>query len=717
MLSSVIIGCALAAYSRSFGVGFLYDDISSIPGNPTIRHLGTAMLPPAYATVTGRPLVNVSLAVNYMVGGLGVWGYHAFNTAVLVLGALALFGIVRRTARPALGQASDFLAFSSALLWAVHPLLTESVTYIIQRAESLMGLAYLLTLYSFIRGSRGQRGWLGVSLVSCALGMATKEVMVTAPLVVLLYDRTFVAGGFRRALAARPLYYLSLAATWAIVAVLVAGSGGRSGTAGFGAGVSWQGYAIVQVGAVIHYLRLCFFPYPLVFDYGRYLAVAPVEVLPAAVLLAALLAATAWAVVRRPALGFLGASFFLILAPSSSIMPVATECMAEHRMYLPLAAVCVGFVLALRRLFGRAATPVCVASAAALMVATFHRNEAYLSAVGLWSETVALKPQNERARNYLGIEYAAMPGRAGDAVAQFQEALRLRPDFPEAHYNLARAWTRSAGRDADAIAQYEEALREDPGYSEAHNNLGCVLAREGRAEEAISQFREAVRESPGYSEAHCNLGAALRGARDVDGAITEYQDAVRLAPASFEAHLGLASALLAKGRPADAVGEFRLAVRLMPGDVGARHGLASALDASGHPGEAEAEFTDAIRMSPGDAGLHRDLGVALARQPGRIEAAAGELQQAIRLAPSEPDAHFDLACIWSSRPDHAEDAIAEFREAYRLKPDPETQYLLGVALLAVPGRRSEAAAQFEAVLRVDPGNAAAREKLGAATSP
>ena len=223
----LIVLAVLAAYRNSFSGPFIFDDIASIVDNPTIRRLWPVSVPlwPPFSggqTVGGRPILNLSLAVNYAWGGADVRGYHAVNLGIHILAALTLFGLVRRTlerAKLADGRAACPgralpTALVVALLWALHPLQTESVTYIIQRAESLMGLFYLLTLYCFVRFTeRGSsfvplRGtsadeeaggvvWAWLSVVCCLLGMATKEVMVSAPVIVFLYDRTFVSGTFR----------------------------------------------------------------------------------------------------------------------------------------------------------------------------------------------------------------------------------------------------------------------------------------------------------------------------------------------------------------------------------------------------------------------------------------------------------------------------------------------------------------------------------------
>src|ERR1039458_595429 len=153
----LVVAVGLVAYHNSFTGPFIFDDMYTIRDNPTIRRvwpIWQALSPPhrGGTTVEGRPLINLSFAVNYALGAYHVWGYHALNLSVHILAGLTLLGVVRRTLRqPRLrgrfSAAADGLALATAVLWMVHPLQTESVTYIVQRAESLMGLFYLLTLY------------------------------------------------------------------------------------------------------------------------------------------------------------------------------------------------------------------------------------------------------------------------------------------------------------------------------------------------------------------------------------------------------------------------------------------------------------------------------------------------------------------------------------------------------------------------------------------
>jgi protein O-mannosyl-transferase len=577
----VIVAATAAAYAGTFSVPLLYDDESSIAGNPTLRHLATAFWPPVGTTMAGRPVLNLSMAFNYAVSGTAVWSYHALNLAIHILAALALFGIVRRTLALPGGRSGAAAAFSVACLWALHPIQTQAVTYIVQRAESLMGLFYLLTLYCFIRGAgagdRSRSLWYSASVGSCLLGMATKEVMASAPLVVLLYDRTFMAGGFGKAWRRRRGYYAALCSTWLPLGLLVLSGHGQGAAAGPGAGPSSWSYALTQFQAIVHYLKLCFLPYPLVFDYGTALARPSLQVLTCAAGVTGLAAATAWALCRHPAMGFLGTCFFAILAPSSSVVPVVGETMADYRMYLALIPVLVAAVLGIFRWAGRAALPLCMVLAAGLGLATAERNRDYSSALSIWSDTVAKRPGNYRAHSNLAGALIGVPGRLGDAVAQYEEAVRLRPESAEGRNNLANALSNVPGRTDDAVLQYEEALRLKPDLYSAYVGLGNALSgMPGRLDQAIACYEAALRIRPDFAEGHFDLGNALsRSPGRLDGAVAEYEEALRLKPGLAEAHFALAVALLnSTGRTGDAIAHLEAGLKLRPGDAQARRILA-----------------------------------------------------------------------------------------------------------------------------------------------
>ena len=665
LAGGLLVLAVLVAYGKSLSSPFIFDDYPAIMDNPTIRHLGSAWSPPHNGSaVASRPLINFSLAVNYALGGFDVRGYRAMNLAIHMLAALTLFGIVRRTFRQPLlrdrfAEEAMPLAFIVALLWAVHPLQTESVTCVVQRTESLMGLFYLLTFYCFIRGAEDRYQASGIrhqgkefktqnpevigplpsclwplaSVFFCFFGMASKEVMVSAPLMVLLYDRTFIAGTFREALKRRGRWYAGLACTWLLLGYLVAGGGGNRGeAAGFGLGVTPWTYALTQCQAIIHYLKLSVWPHPLILDYGVKVVPHLVDVLPKALMVVLLVLATILGVWRRPALGFFWAWFFVILAPSSSVVPLVMQTEAEHRMYLPLASIVVLAVVGLYVLVGRRALYAGVGLAVLLTWLTLRRNEDYRSALLIWTDTVDKQPDNARAHNNLGYELYKL-GRLTEAIGHYHEALRLEPNDASEHYNLATALFQTGqpseaiqefgqalqlgfddaglrnnfglalvqlGRIEEAMEQYEAALRLDANNAAVHNNLGNVLLQMGRGPEASQQFEAALRIDPHYAEAYINLGTVSAQNGQMDKAVQCFREAVRLKPDYADAHFNLGIILFHLGQVDEAIGQYQAVLRLKPDDIQAHSYLGEALAKTGRIPEAIRQFGEVLRLKPGE---------------------------------------------------------------------------------------------------------------------
>jgi len=748
----ILVAGAIAVYRRTFSVPFLFDDAAAIVDNATIRHWSTAWWPPINTTASGRPILNLSLAINYAVSGTAVWSYHALNLAIHVWAGLTLFGIVRRTLglvgrvipnpplsvsdpsdrrvkdnAPYLANAT-LLAFFAALLWTLHPLQTESVTYIIQRAESLMGLFYLLTIYCFIRGICAERAdasgpragrvpgvWFVCAVVTCLLGMGTKEVMVTAPLIVLLYDRTYVGGSFREAWRRRWGLHLALVTTWLPLAGLVASAGwDRNGASGFNVGISPWTYWLTQFEAVARYVWLSVWPHPLVFEYGTFWGNRPTEVAPYVLVVVVLAVAVLFALWWRPAVGFLGAWFFVILAPTS-VMPGRVQMIVEHRMYLPLAAMMTLAALGVHAVVRRRSWMVVAALALGLGLVTARRNEDYRSELTIWSDTVAKRPRNETAHYNLGLAWSQVPGRLDDAIAQYQAALRLQPDFAEAHNNLGLAWSQVPGRLNDAVAEYEAALRLQPDSAEAHNNLGLAWSQvPGRLNDTIAEYEAALRLRPDSAKAHNNLGSAwskLPGR--LGDAIAEYQAALRLQPGFAEAHNNLGNAWSkVPGRLHDAIAEYEAALRLQPGFARAHSNLAGALSQiPGRLTDAVAEYKAAVGLQPDYVQAHINLGVALSQMPGRLNDAVAEYEAALRLQPDSAEAHNNLGLALAQMPGRLNDAIAEHQAALRLQPDfAPGWHNLGVGYFH-QGNLPAAAAAFREELRLSPSDAAAQQAL------
>ena len=469
--------------------------------------------------------------------------------------------------------------------------------------------------------------------------MAGKEVMVSAPLMVFLYDRTFVAGSFKEAWRRRWQFHLSLAATWLLLAYLVAGTATRGGTAGFDTVVTSWSYALTQCQAVVHYLRLAVWPHPLVFDYGTATVNSLAEVWPQALLLIAIVGGTVVALWRRPAWGFLGAWFLAILAPSSSVVPVASQTMAEHRMYLSLAAVVVLAVVGLHVWLGRRSWLACAALAVGFGGLTAWRNEDYHSELGIWADTVAKRPANARAHNNLGKAVFTL-GHTAESVEHYQEAIRLQPTAPEPYYNLGLALAR-LNRRPEAIAQYEEALRLQPKYPDAHNNLGNAMLEGGRLAEAAAHYEEALRLKPDFAEAHSNLANVLLEMDRGPEAIHHGEEAVRLDPGYAEARLNLGNAFAQSGRLEPALLQYREAVRLKPDYADVYNNMGNALAGLDRLPEAIAQYEQALRLKPDYADPRRNLAQMLVHLD-RLPEAINHYQILVQLRPGDQAARAEL---------------------------------------------------------------------------
>ena len=599
LLPILLVAAGLGAYANSFAGAFLFDDAIHILDNQRIRQLW----PPSEVIGGPRPVVDLTLAINYRLGGFEVEGYHAVNIAVHILAALTLYGLVRRTLlwekfRGRYADTAPLFALVTSLVWVVHPLQTQSVTYLIQRAESLMGLFYLLTLYCAVRGFVSPRriGWHLAAVACCTLGMGCKAVMVTAPLMVLLYDWVFLSQTPRQLIRKRWSLYVGLAATWSVpwlsgIAGGVLSPSSEGAHVGFGyKGITPVEYGLTQFSVLVKYLSLSLWPRPLCLDYNWPVVRSIGEALPAAAVVAFLLGATVWGIIRKSWLGFLGGWFFLILAPTSSIIPIKDP-LFEHRMYLPLAAVVTLAVFAgysLLQLFhrrvlaGRPVRPiVAVVIAGAIVLAlgagTLQRNRDYHTAVSMWRDVAVKRPGNARAFEQLGTALV-MEGRKRDAIEAYREAVRIDPDFSSAHVNLANALTQMQ-RFEEAVYHYNRTRELDPYHVDARLNLGHALDMLGRTAESIEAYREATLVDPRHTRpqvlarAHYNLGSALGRAGDLDAAVHHYNKALLLEPLYDKAHFSLGWVLSLQGNLEGAIEHFEQTLRIDPSNEPARQAL------------------------------------------------------------------------------------------------------------------------------------------------
>lgn len=659
----LIMAVGVCAYWNSRTIPFLWDDYPAILTNQSIRHLWPLtgpLSPPLETPMAGRPVANVSLAINYAIGGFDVTGYHMVNIAIHVACALVLFGVVRRTlAGRRLSSrflpTADSTAALTVLVWMLHPLHTEAVDYVTQRTELMMAFFFLATSYCAIR-ARHAPGipirWESASVVACALGMASKATMVVAPLTVLLYDRVFEFSSMREAVKTRGRLYAGLAATWVLLGALLWLS--PRSTVGEAEGVDWQMYLLNQADIVVQYLRLSVWPETLILDYGLPRRLAFWDVMPQAMLLLTLLVLTIVTLIRWPPVGFLGAVFFITLAPTSSIVPIITEVGAERRTYLPLSALaalatCGGRLLLnwllaklpqIARLANGTAAAVTITVLVALATRTVMRNAAYRDPLSLWRSVVDTRPHG-RARVQLASSLIDA-GRQAEAVPQLRLAVQ---DFSNARFPL--------GVELAALGHVDEAIGELGTFIDAsplHPNriparalLGRLLASKERFDEAAAQFRAILELSESSVDARVSLGDTLMAQGHFDQAIDQYRAASERVR-NHDVEIKFGRALMEAGLPGDAARRFQRALEIDPRSAVANRYAAEAFWAGDDSEQALRFGREAARLNPKDSAVRNFLGIVLA-SGGRIEEALAEFRLAVELDPSDPAARANLARV------------------------------------------------------------------------
>ena len=695
ILALILVGIGI--YANSLAGPFVFDDYAAIVNNGDIRQLWPLWRAPEASerpSINGRPLVRLSLAFNYAMGGLETVEYHAVNIALHIGCALIFYALLLRS------SARLGLAFCGALLWLVHPLNTQVVNYITQRSESLMALCYLGTLYC---AARCGVGWSIGAVICCGLGMASKEIMVTAPVAVWLYDRAWGAGSLVAALRARPGLYAGLVACWGILAALMA-SAPHGASVGFGRGIGPFQYLLNQCQVVVGYLSKFAWPYPLLLDYGRPQVLTASIVWPQAAFLLLLVGGSVWLAKRRPQLGFCALFFFLVLAPTSSLVPVVNEVGADRRVYLPLCGLCALVVVADRWRWW------VLAAAGVLAIVTIGRNEVYRDPVHLWSADVAALPGNYRAHNNLGLALVRA-GQMQEAVSHFQHALALEPSFAEAHNNLGLALAK-LGYGDQASEHYRRALAENPAYASAHNNLGTALVAVGDSSGALRHFRQAVAIDSDFVSAYNNLGLLLIGAGDRQGAKAHYRRALVANPDYGQAHVNWGLLLAAEGRWEEALGHYRRAVAVEPDLAAAHFNLGAALEETGHEREAEQSYRVALALDSTLYQVPYRLGLLVTAQ-GRVDEGLAQLRRALVIDPTQAEVHFYLGSVLV-RVDSLAQGVTHYRKALAAAPEMvEGHYNLGTVLLR-QGRAGQALPHLRAVATLQPQLAEARNNLGIA---
>jgi len=516
------------------------------------------------------------------------------------------------------------IALGAALIWLVHPIQTQAVSYIVQRMTSMAALFYLLAFVLYIKGrliqDDGWKRWLlyAGAILSGLLAVGSKEIALTLPFFILLYEWFFFRD-LDRAWLKRGLIFLGVALVVLVPVVLWYTKGDP---------FSWflRGYAhrdftltervMTEFRIVVHYLSLLVFPYPgrLNLDYDFPLStslITPITTLLSLGFLVSLLILAIYLAKNYRIFSFCILWYLGNLVIESSV--IGLELVYEHRNYLPSMLVFPAAVLLVYHFLYQRWRYVTVGLLCLLIAVfslwTYQRNLIWSDDLLLWQDTVTKSPNKARPYNNLGMVLVGH-GRSDEAIHNYKRALEIHPDYVEAHNNLGLTYALLKRTD-EAIEHFTRIIQLHPNDAKAHKNLGLALLEQGKVAEAVEHCQEAVRIAPGYADAYHNLGLALNAQGRHAEAVEQFQLALRINPQYAEVHYNLGKTLADLGSLDAAIHQFRSALALQPDMAEARNGLGVALARTGDLEGAIGEFQEALRIDPQNLGARRNLEIIL----------------------------------------------------------------------------------------------------------
>ena len=642
------------------------------------------------------PLVHSAFWVGSNLWGDATLDFHLLNILLHVSSALILVKILRKLSIP-----SPWLAAS---IFALHPVMVESVAWISELKNTLSGVFFLAAALAYLAydASKNRRTYAW-SLVLFLLGLLSKTTIATFPLAMLAVS-WWKRGRLSWKRDIVPLLpFLLGGILFGLIVLHVEHTHIGSGERAFE--LTLVERCLLAGRAVWFYLGKAFLPVNLMFSYPRWVLSAAVwwqYLFPAATLMVGGLLWALRKVRRAPAAAFF--YFAVMLLPYLGFISFYTfrySYVADHYQYLAaigpivLAVGSVGTALGSAR-EGRGALKTAGSLILLLTLGTlsWKQSKMYSDAETLYRTTIKRNDSSWMAHNELGI-LLSKTKREDEALVQYRKALELNPDFVEAHNNVGLLLS-EIGRPDEALAHYQKALELSPNLAKAHNNLGLLLAKMRRPDEALAHYQKALELNPDSAETENNLGGLFEDIGRTDEALAHYQRALEIDPHHAETHNNLGSLLSAKGRTDEALAHYLKALEIDPNQGEVEFNLGSLLDDMGRTDEAFTHYQRALELRPNRAEIHYALGLLLAKM-GRSDEAMIQYQKAAELNPNHAEAHNNLGILLAGK-GQFDEAIAHFRRA--LEVDPSAIGILKnlAVALAQQGHVADATAVLERAL-------------------
>lgn len=524
----------LLIYANALRAGFQFDDYAGILENPAVRNLSDLKaIADAFNT---RFILGLSFAFNYFIGRYSTFGFHLFNISTHILSSVLVYSFISLTFKtPGMKAKHWFVeprwtAFFTALLFLVHPIQTQAVTYVWQRSASLAAFFYLLSMVVYVRSRLKPSLFLrSISWIACLAGIFTKEIVITLPLTLALYEFIFFKGletGWIKKISILWPFFLLLpvipitltrapSVTLEVMRLKTSEQGAMGGQAGekkldvtrfVGEDVmKRKDYLLTELNVVRTYFRLLFIPIRQNLDYDYPVSKTFFEtktVLSALFLIGVLLAAffslRAW-----PMVSF--GIFWFFLALSVESLVVQSDVIFEHRLYLPMAGFSMAIVAALGLAMKKYKSFVVLMSVIAIIfsVMTYFRNRVWQNDYTLWGDVTAKSPEKFRGYSNLALAYEKDKDYK-KAIYYFKESIKRAPREARERCNLGAVYLRD-NKPTEAVEAFQNAIELKPAYSEAFNNMGVAYIYLGKKEEALAAFNEAVKIDPDLKGARQNL--------------------------------------------------------------------------------------------------------------------------------------------------------------------------------------------------------------------
>jgi protein O-mannosyl-transferase len=690
----VLLAAGILAYWNSFSVPFVFDDFGTVRMNSTVRFDHDLFRP--------RGLLYATFAANNWLGGQNVWGYHLFNLLLHLLNGVLIFYLGRKVFSLAHGANDvDVYALLAAALFLTHPVQTESVTYISSRSELLSTVFYVFALLLFARRPPEEIGFKFslIMMVVFVAGLAAKETVISLPAALLAYDFVFFSGGQIRKVLSRWRFYMTfvvagLAAAFYMLTVSLAVS-----VLSAPGNLRPYSYFLTEARVIIRYLQITFLPLGLnlAYDFKPSTTLMDPRVIVSGLLLVGLIGLAWWLRKTKPIISFSIFWFFITLAATSSFVPLL-DVAAEHRLYLPLAGVCLSFplltdflqVLSNSKLGFRMSPAILGGILVAVLIAgTVARNQVWQDEARLWSDVIAKSPSY--ARGYMGLAQTYyLRGQYDKAIEISRLGLKNVKDNDLGFYSNIGQFELGLGRTDEALDAFNNVIDQtatDTGRARAYYNIAVTYLYKWNALKARESQTDPNRFVQEKDEFLSRTEDALLKSMELDDTYLP----------AWDSYMDIA---VERGRQAPLRNRLQQQLSETPGK--AAYGLAKLAFQEGNYKEAADYFGQATKLYPREKMVFFNYAFAL-EELGETDRAIDNYLTAVRLDPLFLQAHHNVAQIYMQKGLH-EPAIEHFSEVLRLDPASAVAHLQLARLYIKQGQRVLAREHLTAILSVSPGN-------------